>query len=289
MRSDIVQLTVPNGFYWLDLIRGPNANGPNKMFTSYFMKIEKPYLESDLTYTMVFETRTGRMTNTYIGIDFTDAETPDLTSNANLRWIPYITDCNQTIHIIRLKKDLIMDRDMDLTKLPSILGKATQVESVIDRARTPPRGLAPLNVLPYSPINEAKPMAEATPYIRIHLPETSIENNPVLIKILTRIKGSMNTGNVYLKQKVNILHNYYVMDMVETPKDNGVQLDIGHLKQAFQPIPSISSRFPQIYKFLIAANARKEWVNVSGDESNWFILRPMMPPHLHNKLLSQLG
>lgn len=77
------------------------------------------------------------------------------------------------------------------------------------------------------------------------------------------------------------------MNIPKTPEDSGLKLDLEHLNQAFEPIPSISVRFPPIYKLLIAANAKKEWVDITRYETNWFQV-PMMAPHLHSKLWSLL-
>lgn len=71
------------------------------------------------------------------------------------------------------------------------------------------------------------------------------------------MKSTINRGNLYLKQKINVLHNYYVMDVSQTPAVNSMILNIDDVEQWFKPIPSISAKFPPIYKFLIQANAKK--------------------------------
>lgn len=281
---------MPTGIYWLNLIRGPRANEISKKFTTFYMKIATPQSHPELTRTLSFDTKFGIIKNTYIRMEFTDEENPDLQSNIHIRWIPYITVCKHTIHIIRLKRDLIHGINIHLTTLPTIsIGRT--FNSIADipenQEQSETRSNNDIRASNHSPWDtHTREIAE--PLFNIYISETNIAQNSTLATILKRLNGTNYKGNIYIKQKIKVLHNYYVMDASQTPTKNGLLLNIRNERQWFKLIPGISAKFPPIYKFLILANANNEWVNISGREEHWYILRPTMPVHHHSKLLSLL-
>lgn len=226
---------------------------------------------------------------TYVKIELTDEEIPQLKTDSFFRWIPYILHCYHTVHIIRLKPDLVANIDIYLTTLTPIpgsfyrLNKNTTPE--INITKLEPAGISKKTG---SSAFKAHTQGKIEPFIRIHLSGARIHKNPLLFIVLEHMKSTTSRGNLYLKQKIIILHNYYVMDVSQTPAENTIILNVGAVEQWFKLIPSISAKFPSIYKFLIQANAKNNWINIYENEDNWFILQTIMPAHIHSKLIGLL-
>ena len=127
-----------------------------------------------------------------------------------------------------------------------------------------------------------------TLYRIIIAPNVLAESEPLRI-ILRRVTNNYNKGNIYLKRRPNINHEYFVF-FDGPPAEVGAVISFGRTKANFWKIPAAStSTFREVYKKLNADAIPAMWIRMSYEPHNFSLFRPVVPDRLHKSLLNVLA
>ena len=119
----------------------------------------------------------------------------------------------------------------------------------------------------------------------IHVQPQAIAADENLAVILRRVGSNFNRGNIYLRRRPCVLHEYFVFN-TGPPIGESVSLTFGRSLANFRRIPAPSTRvFRQAYKFLNKEEFKDKWIPISGEPNNFSIFRPVMPDKLHSNLI----
>ena len=119
-------------------------------------------------------------------------------------------------------------------------------------------------------------------------PNVLAESEP-LRNILRRVTNNYNKGNIYLKRRPNILHEYFVF-FDGPPAEESAVVSFGRTKVNFRKIPAAStSTFREVYKKLNADKIPDMWIPISNEPHNFSLFRPVVPDRLHKSLLNVLA
>ena len=252
------------------------------------MKIKHSQDFSELKWELNFKTNKEVMSVTYIPVSLTKNDIDNIDKKPFLAWIPYITHCNNTVHVLRFRLNHAITEDIWLTSLPIVPNSVSfnheskkrnaddessrMVELPNPQDKVVSRQ-ASTSTDPSDVVSDVFPMFQSS----------NLTNNSS--KTVIPIIDRMNHGNFYVKQKIRIQNNYFVMCPKQTEDSNSIMLLIKEEKIIFRHIPSVSARFRSMYKIFSAANCNEGWTKLSNENDDWSVLKQSMPTGLHQNLL----
>ena len=118
----------------------------------------------------------------------------------------------------------------------------------------------------------------------VRIPPTMLDQSLCLRIVLRRIDSNFNRGNVYMKRRVNIQHEYFVFKAGPPVGAENVALVFGRTRANFRRIPAASNEmFREAYKKLDKSPTM--WIKISEAPNFFSLYRGLMPDALHDQLL----